>query len=151
LNPSKYSIDLFIAKLKLNKQGQTDLLGFTCSPEEHLLERHYQVINSNYLQSRDLEWVNYLKSIGGVENLKPAGVFKPLKDLKQMVRKGIPVAYRAAIWPKISLSAIYRLQFPTNYYTLLLERCETELPEKVKIDIEKDVDRLVLFLFSLWG
>jgi hypothetical protein len=116
-------------------------LGFTCSPEEHLIERHYQLLNSNYIQSRDLEWVNYLKGIGGIENLKPAGIYKPFRDLKQMVRLGIPVAYRAAIWPKISMSCIYRLQFPTNYYETLLERSKVELAEKVKIDIEKDIDR----------
>jgi hypothetical protein len=141
LNRNKYSIDLFITKLHLNKKIQTDLLGFICTPEDHLIEKHYQYLNSNYFQFRDMEWVNYLKSIGGIENLKPAGIFKPMKDLKQMVRKGIPVAYRASIWPKISLSSIYRLQFPTNYYELLLERSTIELTDKVKNDIEKDVDR----------
>lgn len=58
-----------------------------------------------------------------------------------MVRKGIPVAYRALVWPKISLSSVYRLQFPTNYYQNLLERSENELTSRVKSDIEKDVDR----------
>lgn len=149
LNRHKYSIDLFIRKLQLNSKAQTDLLGFTCSPEDHLLEKHYQLTNSNYLQLRDLEWVNYLKSIGGIENLKPAGIFKPYKDLKTMVRKGIPVAYRASIWPKISLSSVYRLQFPADYYQTLLVRSEGELAEKVKIDIEKDIDRYVPFhIFS---
>lgn len=60
-----------------------------------------------------------------------------------MVRKGIPVAYRASIWPKISLSSVYRLQFPADYYQTLLVRSEGELAEKVKIDIEKDIDRYV--------
>lgn len=141
LNRNKYSIDLFITKLQLNQQVQTDLLGFVCSPEDSIIEKQYQYLNSTYLQSRDLEWVNYLKSIGGIENLKPAGIFKPYKDLKFMVRKGIPVAYRASIWPKISLSSIYRLQFPKNYYEVLLQRAETELNPKVRVDIEKDVDR----------
>jgi hypothetical protein len=141
LNKKKYSIDLFIDKLKLNGTIKTDLLGFVCSTEDHFMEKQYISQNIQYIQSRDIEWVNYLKSIGGAENLKPAGIFKPLYDLKHMVRKGIPVAYRALIWPKISLSSVYRLQFPTNYYQSLLKRSEKELTIRVKSDIEKDVDR----------
>lgn len=45
---------------------------------------------------------------GGPGNLKPAGIFKPSRDLKAMVRRGIPVAYRALVWQKISLSSIHR-------------------------------------------
>ena len=86
---------------------------------------------------RDLEWVDYLKAIGmqrilnlpafhfyfghvdvcmwfflhvlgGPENLKPAGIFKPSDDLKVMVRRGVPVAYRSLVWQKLSLSSLHR-------------------------------------------
>ena len=91
---------------------------------------------------RDIEWVGYLKSIGGPENLKPAGVFKPSPDLKAIVRRGIPVAYRASVWQKISLSSLHRSQFPTTYYKSLLDRAAAgELDKKVTSDIEKDLDR----------
>lgn len=65
---------------------------------------------ANVMKERDMEWVEYLKSIGGPENLKPAGVFKPSNDLKMLVRRGIPVAYRALLWPKLAQSSLYRLE-----------------------------------------
>jgi len=130
------------ANANANATVMRDSLGFECTIEYHLLEKSFALQQHNIRMKRDLEWVEYLKAIGGAENLKPAGIFKPLKDLKNLVRKGIPIAYRGLIWQKISLSSIYRLQYPTNYYTSLLSRLQKgELNEKIKNDIEKDIDR----------
>ena len=60
--------------------------------------------------------------------------------MRDLVRRGIPVAYRPLIWQKISLSSINKLQYPMDYYQSLLNRIE-ELPSGVQEDIEKDVDR----------
>ncbi len=129
---------------KSTVKGKTitrDSLGFECSIEYHILEKLQSTQQHAIRMKRDMEWVDYLKAIGGAENLKPAGIFKPLKDLKQLVRKGIPVAYRSLIWQKISLSSIYRLQYPANYYQSLLQRIPKELSSKIASDIEKDIDR----------
>lgn len=142
LNPKKVSVAVYLQKLEQSGRLQTDMLGFNCSFEYKLDERAFRAASFNATIQRDREWVEYLKSIGGPENLKPAGIFKPSPDLKALVRRGIPVAFRASVWQRISLSTVYRAQFPANYYESLLARVE-ELNPKVKNDIEKDVDRSV--------
>ena len=142
LNPKKCSIALYLQKLELSGKFQTDMLGFNCSFEYRLDERAFRASHFNVTNQRDVEWVEYLKSIGGPENLKPAGIFKPSPDLKAIVRRGIPVAFRSTVWQRISLSSIHRLRFPANYYDSLLARVD-ELNPKVRDDIEKDVDRYV--------
>lgn len=117
-----------------------DLLGFNCTPKYHFSEREFHASQMAHTARRDLEWVGYLKSIGGPENLKPAGVYRPSPDLKAIVRRGIPVAYRSLVWQKISLSSLHRLQYPSNYYANLLNRLD-EVDQKVKDEIEKDLDR----------
>lgn len=80
-------------------------------------------------------------SIGGAENLKRCGVFEPTDDLKVLVRRGIPVAFRNLVWSRISMSSTYRAAYPSDYFKSLLNRVDTEVPKKVASDIEKDVDR----------
>ncbi len=86
-------------------------------------------------------WFQYMKSIGGPENLKPVGVFTPSDDLCELVRRGVPIAYRALIWNKISLSDIERRKYPVYYYQQLLARVETEMPVKAGKEINNDIDR----------
>jgi len=121
---------------------RTDMLGFNCTFEYLEYEKTLHAQQGHITTQRDLEWVGYLKSIGGPENLKPAGVFKPSPDLKAIVRRGIPVAFRASVWQKISLSSLLRSQFPSTYYKDLLAKvAEGKLDEKVMNEIEKDLDR----------
>ncbi|RYY83889.1 hypothetical protein EON63_10305 [archaeon] len=166
LNPKKNSLSLYKKKLAPRAPGTlTDMYGFVCSHEEYLLEKEFYRVYSGIRKQRDHEWVEYLKSIGehthtythahihsythtyihihigGAENLKPAGVYKPSKDLKQMCRQGIPVAYRCLVWQKISMSSLYKLHYPANYYASLVSNIHTLKDKKVFTDIEKDVDR----------
>ena len=69
------------------------------------------------------------------------GIFKPSKELKNLVRRGIPVAYRSLVWQKISLSSLHRREFGVNYYSSLLIQADKELDARVRDDIEKDIDR----------
>lgn len=78
----------------------------------------------------------------GPENLKPGGRFKSSPELKNLCRRGVPVAFRSLVWQKISLSSVYRLGYPSDYYLDLLSR-SSELNKAVIDDIEKDVDRWV--------
>ena len=123
----------------LNRQRK-DMFGFNRTLGYLLSERTQINKHGERLTTRDIEWVEYLKSIGGVNNLKPAGIFKPNKELKSMVRRGIPVAFRPVVWQQISLASIHRRQFSTDYYTSLLNRVH-ELSPRVRDDIEKDIDR----------
>jgi hypothetical protein len=121
---------------------RVDLFGFNCSFEYQKYEQEFHSTHGLVTSQRDIEWVGYLKSIGGPENLKPAGIFKPSPDLKAIVRKGIPVAFRPIVWQKISLSSLHRLQFPADYYETLQTRIKAgELDKKVIDEIEKDLDR----------
>lgn len=127
-------------KLEMDGAVQKDLLGFNCTYEYLVEELQMHTTQMAKLSQRDMDFVEYLKAIGGPENLKPAGVFKPTKDLKDVIRRGIPVAYRSLVWQKVSLSSMERLRHPSNYYQSLFGRL-SEVNERVKSDIEKDVDR----------
>lgn len=128
--------------MDIEQEVRTDLLGFNCTFEYLEYEKTLHAAQMHLTSQRDVEWVGYLKSIGGPENLKPAGVFKPSPDLKAIVRRGIPVAYRASVWQKISLSSLLRSQFPATYYKDLLAKVSSgSLDKKVMDEIEKDLDR----------
>lgn len=75
INRKRCAVDLYMRKLQLSHKI-TDLLGFVISMEEYLEEDKVRHAQFAVMQQRDLEWVQYLKNIGGPENLKPAGVYK---------------------------------------------------------------------------
>ena len=138
----RQSLSKYLRNTEWNDSVQTDMLGFHCTIEYMLNEKQNRDATSNVINQRDLAWVSYMKSIGGPENLKPSGIYKPSKELKNLVRRGVPVAYRSLIWQKISLSSIHRLAYPRDYYQSLLDRVANgELDHRVSDDIEKDVDR----------
>ena len=123
-----------------SKSHSKDLMGFSRDIDYLLGEKVYNNANLYSTAKRDLEWVAYLKHIGGPDNLKPAGIFKPSAELKNMVRRGIPAAYRSLIWQKVSLSSLHRLTYPVSYYSDLLGKSDL-LNKRVVNDIEKDVKR----------
>lgn len=123
-----------------NDSQGVDLYGFLRDKDYLLTEKKYHQLEAKNTNIRDLEWFGYLKSIGGAENLKRAGIFEPSNDLKQLVRRGIPTAYRALVWSRISLSSVHRAAYSSDYYTTLVTRIN-EIPRSVAIEIEKDVDR----------
>jgi hypothetical protein len=148
LNPRICSVDQYLERLsKSEVKDPIDILGFNCSFKYQVDEQAFRNSQNNIMTQRDIEWVQYLKSIGGIENLKPGGIFKPSKDLKNFVRRGVPVAYRSVVWQKISLSSLLRAKYPVNYYATLLSRIPLDLNRKVKNDIEKDVDRYMYTIF----
>lgn len=97
------------------------------------------------LQAHQLEiekaWFQYMKSIGGADNLKPVGWFTPSDDLSELVRRGVPIAYRALIWNKISLSDMERRKYSSSYYQTLQIRVTGEIPPKTNKEINNDIDR----------
>lgn len=117
------------------------MYGFIRSSDYLTSERIHRSTRIGITAQLDLDWIEYLKAIGGPINLKPYGTFKPSLQLKMMVRRGIPVALRPLIWPFISRTDVYRRSYPVNYYESLLQRAVTELDEKVKEDIDKDLYR----------
>jgi hypothetical protein len=58
-----------------------------------------------------------------------------------MCRRGIPAAFRPAVWMRISLANRYKKRFPNNYYSQLLAASMECLDKNVADDVEKDVDR----------
>ena len=112
----------------ITNRARKDMFGFNRTLEYLQDERQLLLKQGDHLTVRDLEWVDYLKAIGGPDNLKPAGIFKPSKELKTLVRRGIPVAFRPIVWQRISLSSIHRLHFPKNYYVNLLARIPDIVP-----------------------
>jgi hypothetical protein len=120
--------------------SEKDLYGFPIDENDKKSEKEFSKLQSELIEERDKEWNTYLKSVGGLDGLKPAGNFKPSTELKQKIRRGIPVAWRGSVWQKVSLSSLYKAQHPVNYYQNLLSRVD-ELGSKVVTDIEKDLDR----------
>ena len=128
-------------KIALQMKSDKDLYGFLRSAEYMEVEREGRLLTAQTVRQRDMDWVRYLKAIGGAENLKPGGVFKPSYPLKMLVRRGVPAAFRPLVWKHISLSSQYRLAHPPDYYQSLTARIEGELSSKVRDDIDKDLLR----------
>lgn len=122
-------------------KSQKDMYGFLRSAEYIETEREGLLTTAEAIAKRDLDWVNYLKAIGGAENLKPAGRFAPSFALKMLVRRGVPAAFRPLVWKHISMSDQYSRAYPDNYYSHLVSRIEEDLSMKVRDDIEKDLLR----------
>jgi hypothetical protein len=118
-----------------------DMYGFARTKEYVAAEKKLNSAKVGINLQRDTEWCEYLKAIGGCENLKPAGVFRSSDDLKAMCRRGIPAAYRASVWQHISLSTANRSRYPAGYYQHLLRRAKDKLKKSVADDIDKDLDR----------
>ena len=64
LNQRKCSLDVYLRNVELSERVQQDSLGFNCSVEYLLDEKALMNMNSAATLQRDLEWVDYLKSIG---------------------------------------------------------------------------------------
>lgn len=141
INPSACSVTSYEKKMNFRKKSQKDMYGFIRSTDYLVSERLHRSSRIGVHAQLDLDWIEYLKSIGGPANLKPYGTFKPSLELKTLVRRGIPVALRPLIWPFISRTDVYRRGYSDNYYESLLLRAESDLDPKVKDDIEKDLDR----------
>jgi len=143
LNTQKCSLEAYTQRLALNARTK-DTFGFSRTVEYLLAEKNAARMQKVLRQQRDLDFVSYLKSIGGVENLKPGGIFKPSRDLKRLVRRGVPIAFRPTVWMHVSLANVHKRSFPLMYYSSLLRRTDgpdSELDANVADDIEKDVDR----------
>lgn len=141
LDPSKCPVAVYEEKIAMQMKSQKDIYGFLRSAEYIEAEREALQCTSQKVAKRDLAWVRYLKAIGGVENLKPAGRFTPSYPLKMMVRRGIPAAFRPLVWKHISMSDQYRQAHPSGYYADLVSRIAEDLSVKVRDDIDKDLLR----------
>lgn len=63
-------------RVKIKTQNK-DFFGFFRDLDYLLGERVYNNANLSLIEQRDLEWIAFLKHIGGADNLKPVGVFEP--------------------------------------------------------------------------
>lgn len=140
LNVAICSVDTYMRRHPQKKSYKNDLFGFQRSDEYLQTDKDFHKLQSSAVQSRDMDWVEYLNNIGGADNIKSNNDFRSSPELKQLVRRGIPIAYRAAIWSRISLSSSYKTFYPTDYYQTLLLK-ENELPRRTGDEIEKDLDR----------
>ena len=143
LNTAICPIAVYSERLALEKRSQdrTDVYGFVRSAEYLNDEHIFMTTNMPSLSQRDHDWITYLKSIGGIVNVKPFAQYRPCAKLKVMVRRGIPAAFRPLLWKHISLSGHFQSKFPTDYYSTLLTRLKTQLCPTVQLDIAKDVGR----------
>lgn len=125
----------------MKKKNEKDMYGFARPASYLVAERQYRSDIIDVAAQLDMDWVEYLKSIGGPSNMKPYGTFVSTPELRALVRRGIPVALRALVWPYISRTDHYRRRYPEGHYADLLCRVSSELEQKVKDDIEKDLLR----------
>ncbi len=135
-------LTVYEERIALKDKSKKDMYGFLRTVEYLQNERHNFALNVSDVARRDQDWVTYLKSIGGAENLKPSGSFKSSKELKLMVRRGIPAAFRPLIWKNISLSNLRQKTYPPGYYQELVSNIQYMNP-KVADDIDKDLNRYV--------
>lgn len=78
----EYYNDYIMKNNNNKKKVLTDFYGF--SRDDEYMIREYMIRDQiqNIISARDLEWISYLKSIGGPDNLKPGFVFKSCAQLK---------------------------------------------------------------------
>ena len=143
LNTANCPIAVYRERLALGKRrdDRTDVYGFIRSEEYLQDEKNFMMANMTTLTRRDHDWITYLKSIGGSINLKPFSQHAPSPQLKIMVRRGIPAAFRPLLWQHISLSYNFKNKFPKDYYETLLSQIKTDMCATVQLDIAKDVGR----------
>lgn len=138
LSVSRCSISVY--QDALDREKKKDKFGFRRNLVYLIKEDELdQAQDSKREQKRDEAFVGYLKKIGGIQNLKPAGMCSD--ELAAVIRRGVPIAYRGAVWSELSMANHYRRSLGTDYYQLCLERADTDLPSQVRTDVEKDVDR----------
>lgn len=140
LNPLQCPIGVYEEKIALRDKSQKDMYGFFRTAEYLRNEKLKCAANIMDTSRRDWEWVIFLKSIGGADNLKPSSIFKPSSELKLMVRRGIPAAFRPLIWKHISLSNKRQILFPCGYYGMLVAKIDNMHP-RVFDAINKDLCR----------
>lgn len=141
INTRKCSIAAYELKTQMKKKSEKDVYGFSRPLSYLVAERQYRSDIIDLAAQLDIDWVEYLKSIGGPSNIKPYGTFVSTPQLRALVRRGVPVALRALVWPYISRTDQYRRRYPEGYYADLLNRVTGELEQRVKDDIEKDLLR----------
>ena len=125
----------------MRQKTQKDMYGFVRPSSYLVLEKQFRSTRVGVAAQLDVDWVEYLKAIGGPGNVKPYGTFSPSDPLRVLVRRGVPVALRPLIWTYLSRTDQYRRRYPESYYSDLLQRIETDLEKTVKEDIEKDLER----------
>jgi hypothetical protein len=70
-----YPVAVYEERMHLARRDQKDMFGFVRTLEYLLAERQYAATNMQKFAQRDLQWFQYLKNIGGVQNLKRAGIW----------------------------------------------------------------------------
>lgn len=112
--------------------SKTDAYGFVIDETK---EASQQVSQQEWTNRRVEAWNKYLLENPSLDNAK---------NLKQMVRAGIPPKLRGAIWQELSGSQIYRSIYPGDYYKQLVERGEylSEIDSVIQ-QIVKDLKRTV--------
>lgn len=146
--PSHVTIEEYIESVK--ERAYYNIYKFRCSLEELIEEKRMAQQQFKQRERHDMEWFHYLKSVGGYRNLVRGGLFNNHSpELRQLIRKGIPIALRVPIWPQISLSTVYRLSYSKTHFHELVALIDEKLSEKVAIDIEKDIGRYEKPCFSI--
>ena len=99
-----------------------DSMNFCCNIDVFVSEKRYGNLINKHRDSLSILWHEHLKSIGGIDHLKPAGIFKPSEETKRLIRIGVPDIYRSTVWQQTSLSHITKCKYGENYYFDLLHQ-----------------------------
>ena len=73
--------------------------------------------------------------------MKPSLSSLPSIELVNLCRRGIPTAYRGKLWLYVSKANLLMEHYPEDYFESLQVRSNSILNDKVKREIEKDVQR----------
>ena len=76
-----------------------------------------------------------------MEELVDTGHVSRTRQLKLLVREGVPGTFRSRLWPCLAGTAALRQQFPPRHYEELLLRTGGGMPHDVRVAIDKDLRR----------
>jgi hypothetical protein len=148
---SKMSIHEVREQLEVQKTipaDGRDVYGFLRSNGYLQKEQSIRIVKQRLTHKRDIEWSAFLKGVGGLKGLEQfqsgrlgsghshAEKSQLERTFLELLKRGIPVAFRGAVWQELAGVRARKRQFPTDYYQQLLQR-ESAAAE----DIAKDIDR----------
>jgi hypothetical protein len=144
LNVSKCSIKYFRETQGSSSSVPRDKFGFRRSLHYIIAGKEKEKEQNKKSVLRDQEFVQYLKRIGGTHNLKPGGMFRCSPELKAVVRRGIPIAFKSVVWLEVSLANVHRRAFCDDYYQQCIDKATSDQSASMQhtlMEIGKDVDR----------
>ena len=121
----------------LEDAPQYDVYGFFVGGGESVQGSGHGAVRAGSSKNRHKEWDKFM------EQFADTGQVTRSRELKLLVREGVPGTFRRKLWPCLAGTAELREKYPPHHYEELLQCVSqgTEMRHEVHLAIENDVRR----------